>query len=303
MDLSNKDVIHIKKNGVEYLQFKKLLEYSDIINHAYTLGIEKDYRTSTVDKKLLSQDKYEIAVDNYKKICEELHTNYINIAQPLQQHTKNVLTISEKMHTNKPDFGYGEYKNTDGLVTNKKNIILSTTNADCILLLLFDPVKKVIANVHSGWNGTLQRISVVGVNKMINEFNCNPEDIICCICPSIRKCHFEVDEDVKNMFESEFQDFENYDFPNNIENDMIKEIIDHQKEKKHLDNIIEYNKEKNKWHIDTVLINRVLLTKIGLKDENIIDCGICSVCNSNLIHSFRVEKDGYGLETALIELK
>ena len=105
------------------------------------------------------------------------------------------------------------------------------------------------------------------------------------------------------MFESEFQDFENYDFPNNIENDMIKEIIDHQKEKKHLDNIIEYNKEKNKWHIDTVLINRVLLTKIGLKDENIIDCGICSVCNSNLIHSFRVEKDGYGLETALIELK
>ena len=46
-----------------------------------------------------------------------------------------------------------------------------------------------------------------------------------------------------------------------------------------------------------------LLDLLGLKEENIIDCGICSVCNSDLIHSFRVEKEGYGLGTAIIELK
>ena len=303
MDLSNETVIHIKKNGEEYLQFRKLLEYSDIINHAYTLGIGKDYRTSTADKKPLPQDRYQTAIDNYKTICIDINANYTNIAQPLQQHTRNVLTINKKIYTDKPDFGSSEYSNTDGLITNTKNIMLSTTNADCILLLFFDPVKKVIANIHSGWKGTLQRISAVAVNKMIDEFDCNPKDIICCICPSIRKCHFEVDEDVKNLFESEFQDLTNVTLKLNSENNVSKSIFDDKKPINLLEQIIEYNTQNHKWHIDTVLINRAILQKIGLKDENIIDCGICSVCNSNIIHSFRVEKEGYGVETALIELK
>ena len=113
---------------------------------------------------------------------------------------------------------------------------------------------------------------------MIKEFECNPKDIICCICPSIRKCHFEVEKDVKDMFENEFKDLEN------------------------LNNIIEEKISNTKWNIDTVLINKMLLEKQGLKKENIIDSGICSVCNSDLIHSYRVEKKGYGLNTALISL-
>ena len=44
---------------------------------------------------------------------------------------------------------------------------------------------------------------------MKQDFNCNPQDIICCICPSIRKCHFEVDRDVKEIFKNEFKDLEN----------------------------------------------------------------------------------------------
>ena len=91
------------------------------------------------------------------------------------------------------------------MITNKKNIILTTTNADCILLLFFDPVKKVIANTHSGWKGTLQEISVKTVNKMKEEYGCDPKDIIVCICPSIRKCHFEVDKDVYEMFYNQFK--------------------------------------------------------------------------------------------------
>ena len=176
------------------------------------------------------------------------------------------------------DINLEEYKETDGLITNKQNLILSTTNADCILMLFFDPVTKTIANIHSGWRGTLQRISLKTVEKMQKEFNCNPEDIICCICPSIRKCHFEVDKDVKEMFEKQFQDLDTGNF-------------------------IEKQKVKEKWNIDTVLINKIILEQKGLKLENIIDSGICSVCNSDLIHSYRVEKQGYGLSTAIISLK
>lgn len=279
MNLSNENVIHIKKNGIEYLQFRRLLEYGDILTHAYTLGLDVNFRTATIDKKPLPEEEYNKAIVDYKNICEALDTSYINVVKTIQEHTNNVAIVKNKINKNEPDINLKEYWNTDGLITNQKNLILSSTNADCILLLFFDPVKKVISNIHSGWKGTLQRISAVAVSKMINEYGCNPENIICCITPSIRQCHFEVDEDIKDLFYNEFQELEE------------------------TEKIIKNNPSTNKWNIDTVLINRLILMKQGLKAENIVDSRICSVCNSNLIHSYRVEKEGYRLETALIELK
>ncbi len=279
MDLSNENIIHVNKNGVQYIQFRKLLEYSDIIRHAYSLGTDVNFRTAKVNKQKLSRNEYELAINSYKNLCDSIGSNYINTVKTNQNHTDTIKIANKKIKEDEPDFNLEEYKETDGIVTNKKNLILSTTNADCILLLFFDPIKKVIANVHSGWRGTLQRISTKAIEKMEKEYNCEPKDIICCICPSIRKCHFEVEKEVKDMFEKEFKGI--------IEkNDIITETI--------------LNK---KWTIDTVLINQVILEEKGLKKENIIDSKICSVCNSNLIHSYRVEKERYGLETAIIELK
>ena len=122
----------------------------------------------------------------------------------------------------------------------------------------------------------MQRISVKTVKKMKELYNSNPDDIICCICPSIRKCHFEVDKSVKDMFENEFKDIA-------------------------MKNIIDKAENREKWYIDTVEINKLILKREGLREENIIDSKLCSVCNHDLIHSFRVEKEGYGVATALIE--
>ena len=279
MDLSNENIIHIKKGNTEYIQFRKLLEYKDIITHAYSLGLDRNFRTARVNKEKLSDLEYKKALKDYEELCDALGCDYRNLIKTNQEHTDEVKVVSKKIKNNEPDINLEEYMKTDGLITNQTTQILSTTNADCILLLFFDPVKKVIANTHSGWRGTLQRISVKTVEKMKKEFNCNPQDIICCIAPSIRKCHFEVEKDVKDMFETEFQDIEN------------------------LEEIIEEKSPNKKWNIDTILINKIILKKEGLKEENIIDSGICSVCNSNIIHSYRVEKEGYGLNTALIELK
>lgn len=281
MDLSNENVIHVKKNGIEYLQFRRLLEYKDKIKHAYTLGINNDFRTLTPDKKELPKERYEKNINTYKKFFEEVNDDYTKIIKPAQDHTDEIKVVKNKRYKDRPEFETSDYSKTDGLITNKKDIILETTNADCILLLFYDPVKEVIANTHSGWKGTIQRISVKTVEKMKNEFGCNPEDIICCICPSIRKCHFEVDRDVKEMFENEYKD---------LKNDQLCDII-------------QEKIPNEKWNIDTVLINKIILQKVGLKEENIVDSGICSVCHSDLIHSFRVEKQGYGLNAAFIMIE
>ena len=280
MDLSNENVIHVKKDGIEYLQFRKLLEYKDIINHAYSLGINMNFRTSKITGEL-SKEEYENNLKDYDKLCKAIGCNYKNLVKGIQKHTNNVKVVTKKINKDAPDFRNKEYENIDGLITNTPNIVLASTSADCISLLFFDPVKKVIADVHSGWKGTLQRISIKTVEKMISDFNCNPEDIICCICPSIRKCHFEVEKNVKDMFEEEFKD---------LGEDNLKEIIEEKIPDK-------------KWLIDTVLINKIILERKGLEKENIIDSKICTMCNPEILHSYRAERENYGLNTALIELK
>ena len=294
-DLSNKNIIHIRDNGVEYLQFKKLLEYKDIINHAYALGLDVGFKTTIPNQKITSPERMELAKESYKKLSRAMGSDDAHIVQANQNHTDVVKIVQTKINVDEPDFSLTEEGIEDGLITNKKNLALATTNADCILLLFFDPVNRVISNTHSGWRGTLQRISIKTVQKMIKEFGSNPQDIICCICPSIRKCHFEVDKDVKDMFEKEFLDLKNANF------------IDIEKENREkriqLTDFIEETIENTKWNIDTVLINKILLQKEGLKPKNIIDSGICSVCHSDIIHSYRIEKKDYNTETAVIELK
>ena len=279
-DLTNENIVDINKDGVQYLQFKKLLKYKDIISHAYSIGTDVNFRTARVNKQQLPEQEFKKAMKDYENLCNAIKVDYKNVVKTNQEHTDNIAIANKKINQNFPDINLEEYSRTDGIITQKENLVLSTTNADCILLLFFDPVTRTIANTHSGWKGTLQRISVKTVQKMVNEFGCNPKDIICCICPSIRKCHFEIDKDVKDLFEEKFKDLN------------ISKNTD----------IMEKQKDKEKWNIDTVLINKIILEKAGLKTENIIDSGLCSVCNKDLIHSFRVEKKGYGLNTALISL-
>ena len=241
--LGNDNIIIKKENGIEYIQFKRLLEHG--IKHAYTLKVEGiNFRTGSEEEK-----------ESYQKIFDCLGIDIETFVKPQQKHTDKVVCIDKVMKTD-------ELLETDGLITDKENITLSTTNADCILFLFFDPVNKVIANVHSGWRGTFKRIGEKAINQMIEKYNCKPENIEVFICPSIRKCHFEVDEDVKIECENIFS------FTGRT-NEFIKEG----KPKADL----------KKYFIDTVQINKILFMNLGIKEENIIDCEICSVCNNGRI--------------------
>lgn len=262
LDFSNENIIHVSNNGIEYIQFRKLLEYG--VPHAYTLKRDNIDFTGGAENEESS----------YKKICNEIKINSNTLVKPYQSHTSKVKCID--MVRKREDV-----KDVDGLITDAKEVTLTTKNADCILFLLYDPVKKVIANVHSGWRGTYKKIIEKTVVKMVTHYKSNPEDIICCISPSLRKCHFEVDEDVKELFEGIFE--------------FTKQTTDFIK-------IGEIKENKQKYFIDTVAINKVLLLELGLKEENIIDSNICSMCNSDKIHSARVEGANYKRATALISL-
>ena len=268
VDLSNENVIHIKKNGIEYLQFRRLLEYSDIITHCFTLKPLDFGDNSSYEAKKDS------VTNNYKLICNELNIDYKNIVRPYQTHTNVVKEVNEEKGIFEDTL-----KNVDGLITSRSNRALSLTFADCTPIYLFDPKKQVIGNIHSGWKGTVQKIAKMSIEKMVQIYNCNPKDIICAIGPTIRKFHFEVEDDVKDLFYNEF----------NYMNDIIEDT-----------GIV---RNKHRYLIDTVKINKVMLMEMGIKRENIIDSNICTVCNSDYIHSYRKEMQASGRNTAIIMLK
>lgn len=265
-NLSNENVVHQKNGDVEYLQFRKLLQYEDRITHCFTLKpLDFGHNANYYNNEKLF-------LNNYKKISEKLRLDSNNIVRPLQTHTNCVKNIYKEK-----GIFINELKDVDGLLTNQKNEILSLTFADCTPIFLYDPEKNIIGDIHSGWRGTVNKIGKVAVEKMINDYGCNPEEIICCIGPTIRKCHFEVDEDVKDMFEESFR------------NSGI--IL-----------LGEKKQGKQKYYIDTVKANKMMMKELGLKDENIVDSGICSVCENKMIHSYRSEKENAGRNTALIAL-
>lgn len=245
-----------------YFYFDELNKFNNLI-HFYT---KKPFNFNS---NIVSEMQIK---DSYKIISNDFNYNFSKIKKCIQNHTNTVKIVD----SNNVD---DDFVNVDGLITNLKNVSLVTYLADCQAILLYDPVKKVIGNIHSGWKGTLNKILENAIKIMINDFSCNPSNIIACICPSILGCCFEVDEDVMLMFKKTFYDYNKYINLGNIEND------------------------KQKYYIDTVKININIMKNIGIRDDNIICSNVCTKCNSDVYHSYRKDKDKSGRNIALICLK
>jgi len=116
---------------------------------------------------------------------------------------------------------------------------------------------------------------------MQDVYNCAINDIEVYICPSILKCCFEVDEDVKNQFVSSFSDI------------LINQYIYKGKVKD----------SKQKYFIDTIGINIKVLTNYGILEKNIHVSNICTKCNNKEFHSHRGDSIVDGRNIAFIVLK
>lgn len=232
------NILEKEYNGIKYLEFKVLTDLG--IKNMYTL------KPSDFSNSKLNEEKQ----SNYNKVLEFFNVDVKHLIKPYQAHTDNVEIVDEKR----------ELENTDGVITKNKELVLCTNNADCILIIVYDKNKKILANIHSGWRGTLKRILEKTLNKMKKEFNSKPSDIHIVISPSIRNCHFEVEKDVEILFEEEFKEIEDKEY-----------IV----------------KNGNKYYIDTVYLNKKMAEKFGIPKNNIYDCNICSVCNNDKVHSYR----------------
>ena len=107
-------------------------------------------------------------------MAEQVHGTNILVLETIPECTKNPFFLAA---------GSG-----DALVTDKQGVHLVIQTADCQPVMMVDPQKKVIANVHVGWRGNVHNILGLTVRKMQDIFGCQPVDLQVAIGPSLGPC-------------------------------------------------------------------------------------------------------------------
>lgn len=131
--------------------------------------------------------------DNHTIFCRFLGVDMADVALMEQEHGSRVRLI---------DSG-GVYPRTDGMITSTPGIMLSVRIADCIPLLLFDPVKKVIGTVHCGWRSLLGGIAEKALEMMELHRSVITENVLAALGPSAGQCCYEIGQDLAERLRPE----------------------------------------------------------------------------------------------------
>jgi hypothetical protein len=130
-------------------------------------------------------------IKNRQKFLGQLGIDLSDVVSADLCHGKSVKIIRDKKQKIS--------SKTDGLVSNQAGIFLAVTVADCLPIVFFEPKKKIIGMVHSGWKSTVKNIAEVAVKK-IEQLGGNPKDLMVEVGPGIGECHFEVGRETLPKF-------------------------------------------------------------------------------------------------------
>jgi len=187
----------------------------------------------------------------------------------------------------------------DGLVTNLPNVALAIQTADCFPVLLIDPRHKAVGAFHAGWRGTVKRIVEKGLGIMRHEFGTLPTDVLAVIGPGIHKCCYEIGDEVKNQFESQFA----------YARELMHELYcpDPIREKYPLLflNVRPpgHGDTCTKLYLDLAEANRRQLIMAGVSDDQISILQHCTSCNTKKFFSHRKEQGKTGRMMAVVGIK
>jgi polyphenol oxidase len=220
--------------------------------------------------------------DEQKSVCENRRLLAEKIDFPLpswvgaeQTHDIHIAKI-DKSDQGKGSSDYASsYPGTDGFLTAERSVLLTLCFADCVPIYFMEPETKLIGVAHAGWRGTVHGIA----DEMISKFKQNgakTEKISAIIGPSICKKCYIVDERVINL---------------------VKNILDG------VENLPYNQVSEGQYSLDLKELNRHILVKAGVRDENIEVTDYCTSCHSEHFYSHRRDHGNAGRMMAYIGWK
>jgi polyphenol oxidase len=178
----------------------------------------------------------------------------------------------------------------DGFITNAPGLLLAIQTADCLPIVLVDPKQRAVGVFHAGWRGTVKRIAEKGVGEMRRYFGSRAQDLRAAIGPGIHQCCYEVGQEVRDQFESQFA-YADELFQVVEESDPVREkypmLFLTARAPGH-------SELPNKIYLDLVEANRQQLLAVGVPAKSIKTSSLCTNCRNDLLFSYRAENGKTG---------
>ena len=178
----------------------------------------------------------------------------------------------------------------DGLITDIPGLLLGVQTADCLPILIVDPKRRALGAFHAGWRGTVRRIVEKGVGEMRRQFGSLPRDLRAAIGPGIHSCCYQVGEEVRDQFQSQFA----------YAAELFREVRESNPvhEKYPLLFLTArapgHGPEETLLFLDLVAANTRQLLDAGVAAKNVNASPLCTSCRTDLLFSYRKEKGAVG---------
>lgn len=267
--------ILVTDGDLKYIRFECFDKFSDRLIHCMSTrcGGVSQGAFSTLNLGFNRGDVKENVIQNFQRLCSSVGISTDSLVLTNQVHNNIVRLIDDE------DKGKGFTKQSDivgvdGFVTATPGVTMVTFHADCVPVYLYEPEAEAAALVHSGWRGTLKGISAEAVKSMKAISGVDVSRIIAIIGPSIRKCCFEVGDDVYKLFNEEY--------------DM---------------RLYAERNSGGRWLIDLQGIIKSQLISNGVCAENIHDSEICTMCRKDLFFSYRGDNMKTGSLAAFMQIR
>lgn len=202
-------------------------------------------------------DDEECVTRNRQKLCSDWGIAADRLFIPRQVHDIRIADVNEEFVTLSKKIQTELLEGVDALISPLTDCCLAISTADCIPILLYDPCQGVIAAIHAGWRGTVNRIAQTTLKAMNERYGCHPQKMLAAIGPGISMDAFEVGDEV-------YEEFRKNEF------DMTRIAT-----------------KKNKWHIDLWEANRLQLIEAGVHPKAIETAGICTYNHPDRFFSAR----------------
>ncbi len=257
-----------RDNGVVKVLVCRPLEEAGFANAFSTRGGGvSDFPKNSLNLAGFNEDSAENIYENRRRFLTAFEGNY-RLAMVWQVHGSDIKVVNDL-----DDVGDSEEK-ADAVVSNISGILAGAKTADCVPVLIGDPVTRSFAAVHAGWRGTVASIVDKAVSKLSDIYGAKPADMIAAIGPAAGCANYEIGQEVIDLFAQNLDDSEKYLAPTRDGHALV----------------------------DLHRANRDQLITVGLSDENIFTAPFCTMERPDLFFSYRLEKQKFGKTGRLLSV-
>jgi len=264
------NIERIKKDNIIYYVPKSLLCKNDVlVVFTGRLGGVSEPPYEFLNLSLNTGDEIKNVIKNREILCSELNLNLDRLTTCEQVHGDKVVIVDDYLIGRGASLYSCAIPKTDALITNIAEVPLAVFCADCVPIIIVDPVKQVVGAVHAGWRGTYAGIVVKTVQKFIYKFHSCPEELLFFIGPCIGSCCYGIDASLAKMFEEKFA--------------------------------LQLDTRYGKSYLNLVEVNIKQLVENKVKLEKIYCANVCTSCSPDFF-SYRKEKGLTGRHGALVAI-